>query len=140
MATNFSDLFTIETELALFFVDMLTKGDCIGKREYYKKHKTIPDAYIVLLDVILPKQSHNQPHAGTLKLVSMTELEYTEPHLSTQIKGYGKTMYAGFSIYTHPEHKKKMDSILSGVQPVDIYERVGLVLLKQRGCFTFNYL
>jgi len=127
-------LFNIDPEVAKAFLTIMVTGECPSHRNYYKNHRMIPDARIVLLDIHLPLDRSKK---GTVKLVPSDSTKYEEPSLSNEIKRYGKKEYLGHNMYLHPSHQLSTENVKLGKQDKDINERVGVIILKNRGCFTF---
>ena len=135
MAEVDTSLFDVSPDLIIAFVSLFKNGVSERHKSFYMNHRTINEATYTVIEVALPV---DRSRKGTVKLVDVESVAYEEPKLSPDIKGYGKRTYLGYNIYLHPEHESFSVDIKQGNQLVDINEKVGLMILRNRGCFTFK--
>jgi hypothetical protein len=134
MAEIDTDLFNLPNELIPVFLSLIVAGKCDTHRAFYKNHTTLNNTTHCVMEVNLPLDRSTK---GGIILVPMEEISYDEPRLTAEMRHYPKRTYMGHNIYLHPEHDDMSKRIKAG-QDSDVKERVGLVIIAGRGCFTFK--
>jgi hypothetical protein len=135
MAEVDTSLFNISPDLIVAFVSLIKAGKSERHTGFYINHRTINDATYAVIEILLPVDRSKK---GTIRLVGVEEISYPEPILSPDIKSYGKRTFTGYNIYLHPDHESLATIIKQGNQQIEINQKVGLMILKERGCFTFK--
>lgn len=134
MASLDTSLFDIDANLAKAFLNLMVTGESDTHRQYYKHHRMMKDARIIILKIDLPLDRSTK---GTITPLPIANETYVEPTLSNEIRRYGKRTYLGYNIYLHPEHER-MSREMKDNQTGDVSDKVGIIILKERGCFTFK--
>lgn len=127
-------LFSIPNELIPVFISLIMTGKCESHRAFYKNHATINNATHLVLEVNLPSDRSKK---GIVKLLPIEGLHYDEPKLVPEMRTYPKRTYMNHNIYLHPDHDI-MSGEIKRAQQGDVNEKVGLVIIMGRGCYTFK--
>lgn len=127
--------FELNSQVLSAFVSLISNGIAKGFEPYYRSHRMMKDTYIVLAHVKLPL---NRSNKGTISLIEHDFLTYTEPSLSNDMKNYWKRTFQGYNIYLNPTHSHLSKLVRDDMQDEDIDIKVGIIILKKRGVFTFE--
>lgn len=135
--------FEIPAKYLHAFALLITVGQDETMKDYYKPSSDTKGMVTGVVDIILPLRDEKGEvkEKGSIHLITNDTTEYDVPRLTKAMLSYNKKTHVSHSIYFHPTHWDMIDKIRTGTYNYEEHgrkRRFGLMIIKGRGCITFE--